>query len=313
MNGKSADTAFSRLTLGACQLGLPYGVANRTGQPSREEALRIIGLAAEAGIDCIDTAPGYGTSEEIIGTAIRELGLSGRLKICTKVARQLPPGAGEKEIERLIGESLRSSLDKLGLERVAVCLFHAEENFRHAPVLEKLAREGLLERQGCSVMTPAGALRALDYGYARALQLPLNLLDQRFRKSGVLRRAADAGVLVFARSAYLQGVFQMPENEVPGYLSAARPTLGRLSAMAREAGLSLPEMALRYSLSVPEATSTLVGVETAGQLSGNLEWAARGPLDPGLSREIEKSVPDLPAEILMPNLWPREDDPFRRP
>ena len=54
--------------LGTVQLGLPYGVGNRTGQPSQQEAVRIIAAACEAGVNCFDTAAAYGTSEQVLGT-----------------------------------------------------------------------------------------------------------------------------------------------------------------------------------------------------------------------------------------------------
>ena len=52
--------------------------------------------------------------------------------------------------------------------------------------------------------------------------------------------------------------------------------------IAGEAGLSMPEMALRYGLSLPGVTGVLTGVETVEQMAENIAIAARGPLPPDL-------------------------------
>src|SRR5690606_21493334 len=51
-----------RLTLGSAQWGMPYGIANRTGPPSRDELAELLRVARDAGIRAIDTARAYGES-----------------------------------------------------------------------------------------------------------------------------------------------------------------------------------------------------------------------------------------------------------
>jgi NAD(P)-dependent dehydrogenase (short-subunit alcohol dehydrogenase family) len=60
--GRPAD-----LVVGSVQLGLPYGVANRTGKPSRAAALQLVRRAADAGVQTFDTA---GQAQEIRGPAL---------------------------------------------------------------------------------------------------------------------------------------------------------------------------------------------------------------------------------------------------
>ena len=58
---------MSNLALGTVQFGLNYGVANKTGQPNQREIADILSLAAKFGINLLDTAQVYGTSERILG------------------------------------------------------------------------------------------------------------------------------------------------------------------------------------------------------------------------------------------------------
>ncbi|MFP6678012.1 MAG: aldo/keto reductase, partial [Pirellulaceae bacterium] len=67
------DLRLSRLTLGTVQFGLPYGVANRGGQTSYSDVVKILRVCLDGGVNCFDTAADYGTSEEVLGRALREL------------------------------------------------------------------------------------------------------------------------------------------------------------------------------------------------------------------------------------------------
>ena len=58
------------LSLGTVQLGLNYGIHNDSGKPSLETSFRILNAAMEAGINTLDTAAGYGNSEEVIGACL---------------------------------------------------------------------------------------------------------------------------------------------------------------------------------------------------------------------------------------------------
>ncbi|NCC93899.1 MAG: hypothetical protein EOM10_11550, partial [Opitutae bacterium] len=80
-----ADYHLSRLMLGTVQFGLSYGIANRQGRPSYAVVRDILACAFEGGVNCLDTAAAYGESEELIGRALRELGLADRVIVVTKV------------------------------------------------------------------------------------------------------------------------------------------------------------------------------------------------------------------------------------
>ena len=69
-----------KLALGTVQFGLDYGVANTAGMISDKDANNILKLANEQGVDTLDTAIGYGCSEERLGS----LGVDG-LKVVSKL------------------------------------------------------------------------------------------------------------------------------------------------------------------------------------------------------------------------------------
>src|SRR3989304_2505652 len=82
---KFSDLQLSQMMLGTVQFGLNYGIANKKGQPSYKTARDIIACAYESGVNCLDTSPGYGASEEVIGKALVELGISDKIIVVSKI------------------------------------------------------------------------------------------------------------------------------------------------------------------------------------------------------------------------------------
>jgi aryl-alcohol dehydrogenase-like predicted oxidoreductase len=307
------DLKLSPLMLGAAQFGMPYGIANRHGQPTYEEVRDIIAAAFEGGVNCLDTAASYGDSEEVIGRALRELRPAGSMVVVTKV-RHLPAAVlAGRAAEMVVQRSVEDSLRRLRLEEVPLCLFHREEDFRCVEALLKLKQKGLVRHIGCSVSDPEPTSAIISSGAVDAVQIPANLLDQRFAREGICQLARGAGAAVFARSVYLQGLLLMPESVVPPELAEAVPVLRSLQKIAAEAGMTIAELALRFVMGLDGVTCALVGVDTIGQLRQNLSYAGRGPLDSGLMKTISESVSDLPDSVLKPGLWPRpENQPMQQ-
>ena len=290
--------------LGACQFGLSYGIANRSGQPSYQTARSIIAAAYEGGVNCFDTAPGYGTSEEVLGQAFAELRIADKIIVVTKAVRVIDKLLSEKAAEKLITETALLSLQRLRLKVLPVYLFHVEEHFRHIEVLLKLKEKGLIRYVGVSVMTPEACCRIVDSGLVEAVQVPTNIFDRRYIRAGIFQEAKERGVAVFVRSVYLQGLIFLSDAETPPELSAIIPVRRRIQSIANEARMSVAELAVRYAHGIPGATSILVGVEFLEQMRQNLALFSKGPLDADLIKAIDEAVPDLPDIILMPNKWP---------
>ena len=290
--------------LGTVQFGQAYGIANKTGQPSYRAVCDILACAAEGGVNCLDTAAAYGTSEETLGGALAELGLAERMLIVTKIPRIPDASWSRAAIEKHIEQSVRTSLTRLRLEALPACLFHDENDWRYADVLLKLKERGLIRHAGCSVMTPAATRSIIASGQAEAIQLPVNIMDQRWRQAGILDSAARSRVPLFARSVYLQGLLLMPEADISAVLAAAIPVRRQLQALAARLCIPLAEMAVRYILGLEGITCALVGVDSVGQMRENLELFSKNHLPPDVAREISALVPILPDIILKPNLWP---------
>jgi aryl-alcohol dehydrogenase-like predicted oxidoreductase len=307
VEGNILDLGFSRLAVGTVQFGLPYGVANRTGQPSFKQVCEILACAVENGATTLDTAATYGESELVLGRALREIGALNRVNIVSKVRHLKTMGQEHtpENIARWFRDSVTSSLERLGIDSLPVCLFHDTADVAHMGVLLALKKEGLVQHAGVSVREPDQMEMVLSTPGVEAIQISMSMLDQRIQRSGDLVRAAEAGMAVFVRSIYLQGLLVMPPDEIMPELRQVVPACQALQGIAASAGLTMPEMALRYGFSLPGVTSVLTGVETVDQMEANAKIAAGGPLPPDVIEAVDKVVPDLSDTIVLtPWLWP---------
>ncbi len=298
------DLQLSQLMLGTVQLGMNYGIANKSGCPSYKEARDIIACAYEGGVNCFDTAASYGDSEEIIGRALAELGLTDKIIIITKVAPVSRAVIDAGKAGEFIEKSVITSLKRLRLDALSICLFHREENAECMAALLRLKERGLFRYAGVSVMTTEAAGDIIASDKAEALQIPINLLDHRFLNQGICDLAARKGMAVFVRSIYLQGLLTMKEEDIPVSVKEdVLPVIRRLRHLAGQTGLSLPEMALRYVLGLPGVTALLAGAEKAEQVRRNIGMVTKGALPTDLMEAISNVVPNLPDRVIVPAMW----------
>ena len=297
------EWSFSKLMLGTVQFGLPYGIANTSGQPSYETSRDILACAIAGGVNCLDTAAGYAESEMVLGRALAELGCAEQVVVVSKFRHCADELADEQAVECFLEESVVASLKALRLESLPVCLFHREEDMRHFAAAQRLRERGLIRHLGVSVMTPDAAGAIVADGQAEAMQIALNLFDHRHTRQGVCAAAQAHELPLFARSVYLQGLLLMPEEKIPPQLAEVIPLRRELTSLAVAAGMPLAELALRYAMSLDALACVLVGVESIEQMRANLALAEKGPLDAALVLAIDQLVPDLPDRILKPNLW----------
>ena len=299
-----AEYRLSQLVLGTVQFGMQYGIANTKGQPSYEDVRAILACAFEGGVNCLDTSVAYGASEELIGRALQELGLTDRMVVVTKVQAIPPECESRQTVERWIRESVARSLKRLRMDVLPVCLFHKGTDSRYLDLLHDLKDKGLIRHVGVSCdARPGPAVALVSAGAAEALQVPANILDPRHIRSGVFADAQRRGVAVFVRSVYLQGLILMPERDVPAELQAVIPVRRKLEALAAEAGLGMAELALRYMLSQQGATCIITGVESLDQIRQNIALFSKGPLEANLVAAVVQAVPELPEWVVSPVLW----------
>jgi len=308
----SGKKVQSELVLGTAQLGMEYGIANKTGEPSRSAANKIVRTAIAHGVTSIDTARAYGDSEPILGEALSGAWRS-RVDVVTKLDpfASLASDASTLEARNAVDESVRRSCEALGVKQLSTLLLHRWKHYYQwkGAVWERLLEvreEGRIASLGASVYEPEEALAAIEDPEIRHLQIPMNVLDWRWKAAGVdrafLRRPE---IVIHARSALLQGLLADSGVSWPlaSQFDAARFLRSLRDFARRSHRENVIDLCLAYVRSLPWITSVVVGCETLGQLEQNLRLFCTPHLTAEQCDELESSLPVAPEELLNPSKW----------
>lgn len=293
----------AKLGLGTVQWGMPYGIANSTGQPTTEDVGNMLRLAKQHCVMLLDTAGTYGDAESTLGKqAAAEQGF----KIVTKTPPVTSKNIRDQDVSR-VAVALRESLQRLQCEQVYGLLVHHADNLllgdgeRLWGALQELKSRGLVTKIGVSVYEPRQLSRILDRYPIDLVQLPFNLYDQRFLRAGLLDRLKSLGVEVHSRSAFLQGLLLMPPDSLSTSFESIRVHHARLYRALDTAGLTPLEGSLRFCLTQFQVDRVIVGCESSGQL-GEILRVASGD-NAGLSHPESFAVED--ESIVNPSRWSR--------
>jgi len=291
------------LVLGTAQLGLPYGIANKTGQPDRSMAKAIIREAWESGIQEFDTAQGYGESEQVLGKSLLQLNLSGRARVITKFHPVLDH-LNAAVLENAIVESIK----KLGVPVLYGVMLHREEMLTlwHeglAEILSRLVARGMVLKVGVSVYSPEKAMEAINTEGIDMVQIPSNILDRRFERAGVFELAHKKKKRIYIRSVFLQGLILMNPGDVPARLSFSEHVIENIALLANMLKMSRQELALGYiKMAIPDARVVL-GADLPEHVESNCR-AWRKSYKMSLVSYVRDFFPEIDERILNPSLWP---------
>ena len=299
---------LSKITLGTAQLGVNYGIANKKGALNDEEAIELLKTAWIYNIKSFDTAPAYGDSEKRLGLFFKSNQLNSDLNsfcITTKVGITLNYGT-KKDVYEEIRNSISKSLSLLNLNKLHVVLLHRTKDMYNDYVidsLEKIQDEDLIQKFGVSVYTPKEVDDFIEKDTFEVIQIPFNIFDQRLFHSGLLDRLSRKKILVFSRSAFLQGLFFLNRDTLPEYLLSARPYLLKLDMISKKYGLSVNELALRFMKSFSQIDSVILGMESQDQIIENHKIFEQPMLEKELLDDLLFEFKEIPETIINPSLW----------
>ncbi len=298
-----------------------WGMAGWTGSED-EESLRSLQHAADLGCNFFDTALAYGEghSEHLLGRLVRQ-NADRRIYTATKIPPKnltWPSRRGFALDDVFppdhIRDAVRRSLDNAGLDRFDLVQFHVWEDDwadddRWANALDDLKRQGLLSAVGISInrWEPWNGVRTVRSGRIDAVQVIYNIFDQN-PEDELFPACREMDVAVIARVPFDEGTltgnltkdatwpegdwrntYFVPENLVPSVERA-----DALKPVAAAAGLTMPDMALRFILANPDVSTTIPGMRKLPHVEANVATSDAGP---------------LPADLvgtLRPHRWDRE-------
>jgi aryl-alcohol dehydrogenase-like predicted oxidoreductase len=291
-----------------------WGMGDWTGSDDAQ-SLAALQLSVDLGCNFFDTAWSYGSghSDALLGQILSR-NPSKRLYAASKIPPlndKWPASAKYKYQDVFPADHVfrcaRLIREKLGSDSIDLLQFHVwddswtdEPDFRKT--VEKLKGEGLIRSFGLSLnrWEPENGIRALRTGLVDAVQVIYNIFDQspedqlfpvcRELNIGVVARVPlDEGSLAGGLTAETK----FPKNDWrslyfgPENLPNTVARVEKLKNILPE-GMTLPEMALRFILSNPVVSTTIVGMRRTNHVRENLAVSDAGPLDGDLLRTLRR-------------------------
>jgi aryl-alcohol dehydrogenase-like predicted oxidoreductase len=201
----------SALGLGTVKLGRDQGVKypGRFTIPDDRSATALLALARDLGINLLDTAPAYGTSEERLGRLLR--GQRRDWVICSKVGEEFDGGGSRFDFTpEHTRRSVQRSLQRLRTDVLDIVLVHSDgddlgiiRNMGTLQALEALKHEGLVRAYGMSTKTIEGGLAAADacdvvmptYNLVESRTLPVLDACSRLQRGVLVKKPLASGHL----------------------------------------------------------------------------------------------------------------------
>jgi aryl-alcohol dehydrogenase-like predicted oxidoreductase len=263
------------------------------GRPvTEQQAETILNAVLDAGINFIDTANDYGRSEEFIGKF-----LSGRRSEyylatkcgCTVVRKDestddTPHLWTRENLFRGLHESLaRMKTDYVDIMQLHNPTVEQVEQDDLVAVLQEMKQQGKVRCIGCSSTLPH-ITTYIGWGVFDVYQIPYSGLERQHEN--VISAAARAGAGIIDRGGVARGepgVGLGNEDRWKAYESANLDEL-------REEGESRTAFLLRFLLSHPDISTTIVGTLIPDHLRENIAIAERGPLAPDVYAEAKRRL-----------------------
>jgi aryl-alcohol dehydrogenase-like predicted oxidoreductase len=271
---------MSKLALGTVQFGQPYGVANTSGQVTPSVVATILDRASKAGIDTLDTAIAYGSSETCLG----EAGVSS-WRVITKLPT-LPDGVAN--VSEWAETQVLGSLRRLKIAQLDGLLLHRPSDLvgpRGTGLVEALSAfksRGWVRSLGISIYDPVELDMLWPVWQPEIIQAPCNVFDRRLMLSGWLARLNGQGVRIHIRSVFLQGLLLMSASRRPAWFGQWSSLLDRWVGWCDRNETSPLQAALAFARGLPSVERLVVGVDSVAQLDEILAAAAANvALPPG--------------------------------
>jgi len=283
----------SRLCLGCMSYGIPERGPHLW--TLREEQSRpFIKRALEVGINFFDTANVYsdGTSEEIVGRALRDFASRHDVVLATKVHGRMHAGANGRGLSRkAIMNEIDASLRRLGTEYVDLYQIHRWDH--ETPIEETLealhdvVKAGKARYLGASSMYAWQFCKSLElsarHGWTRfiSMQNHYNLI-YREEEREMISLCQSEGIGVIPWSPLARGRLARPWEDAPttsrgetdefgktlyrSMIESDRKVTERVGEMATSRGIPRAQVALAWLLQKPAVTSPIIGATKANHL-----------------------------------------------
>jgi 1-deoxyxylulose-5-phosphate synthase len=304
----STGLEVSRLCLGCMTYGDPKRGMHEWSLPEKESR-PFIKQALELGINFFDTANVYsdGSSEEIVGKALKDFAKRDEVVIATKVFSPMRKGPNGMGLSRkAIMHEIDGSLKRLGTDHVDLYQTHRWDP--HTPIEETMEALHDVVKAGKALYIGASSMHAWQFAKAQhvaerngwtkfvSMQNYLNLL-YREEEREMIPLCRDQGVGLIPWSPMARGRLTRPIGEqtkrsetdqfgktLYDLEGADRAVIEAVAEVARARGVPRAQVALAWVLQKPGVTAPIIGASKSGHLEDAVAALTLGLTDEEIAK-----------------------------
>lgn len=298
MTSPSKNNQFHRLALGTVKFGMNYGLIN-SRQLAEQQVEQILDYAFQHQVRTLDTAPAYGSSEQVIGQWLKKLSPADRRQIF--ITSKLE----SRDFEDVVAACQRSikNLNLSVLPGLLVHQFQPDKLTKVAQALRKVKELGLVNKIGFSIYYPSELEFIIDQHLPLdIIQFPLNIFDQRFISYLPILKAM--GTEIHCRSVFLQGLLLTDSQHLNPYFKTVQEKIAKVHSLAAQHHLTPAALCLRFVLQQPLIDKTVLGVDSVSQVREQVE-IAQMKVDKALEKTLInlKQLAESNEHIIIPSFW----------
>ena len=320
-----SDLEISTVTMGC------WAIAGDStwGAQDEADAIGAVRTALECGVNCLDTAEGYGSgvSEQLLRKALE--GHRSETVICSKVFPQ-----HTERWEDMVA-SCENSLKNLGTDYIDLYYLHWPN--RKTPIEEilkgfdKLVQAGKIRHYGVSNFGVGDMTELLKYGRVDVNQLPYNLLWRAIEYEVLpLCKEQEVGVACYsplmhglltgkfkdsasvpdcrARTRHFSSAHKQIRHHEAGQDEATFQAIDEIRGIATEVGCPMAELALAWLIQRPGVSTVIAGARSPEQMKANAKAMER-TLSQDVMDRLDKATASLKAAFgPNPDMWQSGSD-----
>ncbi|MGM0497616.1 MAG: aldo/keto reductase [Bacteroidota bacterium] len=287
------------------------------GGTDEKESVKTIRSAVDKGLNLIDTAPvyGFGTSEKIVGKAIKEHGKREEIVLVTKVGLDWnDKGPFRNSSKERIEKEIEDSLKRLDTDYIDVYMIHWPDHSvpfeETAETMQKLVDDGKIKSIAVSNYSPGQMDQFRKVAPIHVCEPPYNIFEREIEQD-VLPYCQENDIKTLAYGALCRGLLSgkmSADRNFDGddlrkmdpkfkgerfhqYLDAAQ----KLDQFARDNyGKNVKDLAVRWILD-KGASIALWGLRKPSQLEGIedvFDWKLEQDAMNEIDKIIEKTIKD---------------------
>ena len=201
-----------KISIGTANFGNFYGI-NKNKIFHKDELNEIIKYCQKNNIDTIDNAQSYNKSQNLISNfEVTKFNFITKIKLGNVKKKNIS--------KELIIKDLKKTKKNLKIKKFYGVLSHEfykskKKNLEMVSILKELKKKGITKKIGISVYDPKEVEKILKYWKPDIVQCPLNALDQRFYRTGCIKKLHNLKTEVHVRSIFLQGLLLKDYKDIP--------------------------------------------------------------------------------------------------